>query len=231
MNSEEQDRRTLWCGNLAPLATDELLFELFLQAGPVERVCIPKDKEGKLKNFGFVTFKHEESVLYAMQIMDGTTLFGRNLNMRNRKVTAQRMHEQQQRMNEQHGGGYQQHNYPMPMAGSPVVVDQQAVMQQLVPQMNAYNTVQLLALQGYQAQMNYQMQNNMMPKPQHQSNMRSQGSPSTQEYYQNRPEMHERRHGSNPDDRDRSNSRSHNRHNRSRDKQHRNDRSYHRRRK
>lgn len=229
MNSEEQDRRTLWCGNLAPLVKDELLFELFLQAGPVERVCIPKEK-----NFAFITFKHEESVLYAMQIMDGTTLFGRNLNMRNRKVTAQqqqqRKHEQHQRMNaEQHMGGYQQHNYPMSMGGSPID-QQQAMIPQLMPQMNAFNAIQLMALQGYQAQLNYQMQSNMMPKQQHHSNMRSQGSPSAQEYYQNRPEMHERRHGSSPDH-DRSNPRSHNRHNRSRDKSHRNDRSYNRRRK
>ncbi|KAL0973301.1 hypothetical protein UPYG_G00201670 [Umbra pygmaea] len=56
--SDETDR-TLFVGNLDPNVTEELLFELFLQAGPLYKVKIPKDNDGKQKGFGFVCFKHE----------------------------------------------------------------------------------------------------------------------------------------------------------------------------
>ncbi|XP_069470629.1 RNA-binding protein 7 [Ambystoma mexicanum] len=78
MGASEADR-TLFVGNLDPRVTEELMFELFLQAGPVIKVKIPKDKDGKTKNFAFVNFKHEESVPYAMNLLLGTKLFGRPL--------------------------------------------------------------------------------------------------------------------------------------------------------
>ncbi|XP_077161804.1 RNA-binding protein 7 [Paroedura picta] len=71
--------RTLFVGNLDPRATEELLFELFLQAGPVIKVKIPKDRDGKPKMFAFVNFKHEESVPYGMSLLNGIKLFGRPL--------------------------------------------------------------------------------------------------------------------------------------------------------
>ncbi|XP_052615680.1 RNA-binding protein 7 isoform X2 [Peromyscus californicus insignis] len=69
--------RTLFVGNLETKVTEELLFELFHQAGPVIKVKIPKDKDGKLKQFAFVNFKHEVSVPYAMNLLNGIKLFGR----------------------------------------------------------------------------------------------------------------------------------------------------------
>ncbi|XP_060107018.1 RNA-binding protein 7 [Heteronotia binoei] len=71
--------RTLFVGNLDPRVTEELLFELFHQAGPVIKVKIPKDKDGKPKMFAFVNFKHEESVPYGMSLLNGIKLFGRPL--------------------------------------------------------------------------------------------------------------------------------------------------------
>ncbi|KAH0623357.1 hypothetical protein JD844_031608 [Phrynosoma platyrhinos] len=71
--------RTLFVGNLDPKVTEELLFELFHQAGPVIKVKIPKDKDGKAKQFAFVNFKHEESVPYGMSLLNGIKLFGRPL--------------------------------------------------------------------------------------------------------------------------------------------------------
>lgn len=38
---------------------------------------IPKDKDGKSKPFAFVNFKHEVSVPYAMNLLNGIKLFGR----------------------------------------------------------------------------------------------------------------------------------------------------------
>ncbi|XP_030394359.1 RNA-binding protein 7 isoform X2 [Gopherus evgoodei] len=69
--------RTLFVGNLDPRVTEELIFELFHQAGPVIKVKIPKDRDGKPKQFAFVNFKHEESVPYGMSLLNGIKLFGR----------------------------------------------------------------------------------------------------------------------------------------------------------
>nr|XP_033774370.1 RNA-binding protein 7 [Geotrypetes seraphini] len=78
MGAAEADR-TLFVGNLDPRVTEELLFELFHQAGPVIKVKIPKDKDGKAKLFAFVNFKHEESAPYGMNLLTGIRLFGRPL--------------------------------------------------------------------------------------------------------------------------------------------------------
>ncbi|KAM9299355.1 RNA-binding protein 7 [Gastrophryne carolinensis] len=71
--------KTLFVGNLHPGVTEEHLFELFLQAGPLITVKIPKDKDGKAKQFAFINFKHEESVPYAMNLLSGIKLNGRPL--------------------------------------------------------------------------------------------------------------------------------------------------------
>ncbi|KAJ8400392.1 hypothetical protein AAFF_G00397750 [Aldrovandia affinis] len=79
MGIADEADRSLFVGNLDPKVSEELLFELFLQAGPLIKVRIPKDNDGKPKHFGFVNFKHEVSVLYAMSLFNGTRLFGRPL--------------------------------------------------------------------------------------------------------------------------------------------------------
>ncbi|XP_015668386.1 RNA-binding protein 7 [Protobothrops mucrosquamatus] len=78
MGAAEADR-TLFVGNLDPRVTEELVFELFHQAGPVIKVKIPNDRDGKPKQFAFVNFKHEESVPYGMSLLNGIKLFGRPL--------------------------------------------------------------------------------------------------------------------------------------------------------
>ncbi|CAH2234762.1 RNA-binding protein 7 [Pararge aegeria] len=77
----EEDSKTLWCGNLAEQVTEELLYELFLQAGPLEKVRIPRDRDGRQKNFAFITFCHEVSVPYAINLLRGTSLFHRALTL------------------------------------------------------------------------------------------------------------------------------------------------------
>ncbi|KAJ8368887.1 hypothetical protein SKAU_G00089150 [Synaphobranchus kaupii] len=79
MGIADEADRSLFVGNLDPKVTEELLFELFLQAGPLIKVRIPKDNDGKPKHFGFVNFKHEVSVMYAMNLLNGTRLHGRPL--------------------------------------------------------------------------------------------------------------------------------------------------------
>ncbi|KAG9482529.1 hypothetical protein GDO78_011286 [Eleutherodactylus coqui] len=57
---------------------------LSFQAGPALNVKIPKDKDGNPKLFAFVNFKHEESVPYGMNLLNGIKLFGRPLKIQYR---------------------------------------------------------------------------------------------------------------------------------------------------
>ncbi|XP_026198022.1 RNA-binding protein 7 [Anabas testudineus] len=81
MGIEEETDRTLFIRNLDSRVTEELLFELFLQAGPLIKTKIPKDSDGKQKTFGFAVYKHEVSVPYAMQLLNGISLFGRTIHV------------------------------------------------------------------------------------------------------------------------------------------------------
>ncbi|XP_013870534.1 RNA-binding protein 7 [Austrofundulus limnaeus] len=79
MGIEDEADRTLFIRNIDTRVSEELLFELFLQAGPLVRTKIPKDADGKQKTFGFAVYKHEVSVPYAMQLLNGTSLYGKSL--------------------------------------------------------------------------------------------------------------------------------------------------------
>ncbi|XP_068122225.1 splicing regulator RBM11 [Hyperolius riggenbachi] len=84
LSRQEETNRTLFVGNLEPKVTEELLFELFLQAGPLTKVSIAKDKEGNCKSFGFICFQHKESAPYAMSLLNGIRLFGRPIKLQYR---------------------------------------------------------------------------------------------------------------------------------------------------
>lgn len=60
---------------------------LYLQGGPVQKITIPKDRDGKQRTYGFITYKHVRSVEYALHLFDGTTLYNRILNMKLRNNT------------------------------------------------------------------------------------------------------------------------------------------------
>ncbi|XP_008306724.1 RNA-binding protein 7 [Cynoglossus semilaevis] len=81
MGIADETDRTLFIRNLDSRVTEELLFELFLQAGPLIKTKIPKDPEGKPKTFGFAVYRHEVSVPYAVQLLNGISLFGRNIHV------------------------------------------------------------------------------------------------------------------------------------------------------
>ncbi|WAR06646.1 RBM7-like protein [Mya arenaria] len=90
--------RTLWVGNLSEKVTDELLYELFLQAGPLEKVSIAKERDGRLKGFAFITFQHNASVPYTIQLFEGSQLHGRPLKLQCRPGS---IHQQQQQQQQQ----------------------------------------------------------------------------------------------------------------------------------
>ncbi len=60
---------TCYCGGLDEQVTDELLWELMTNAGPVVHVHIPRDKvTGNHQAFGFVEFRSEEDAEYACKV-------------------------------------------------------------------------------------------------------------------------------------------------------------------
>ncbi|XP_068216645.1 RNA-binding protein 7 [Palaemon carinicauda] len=81
----EEDSQVVWVGNLDDRVNEDLIYELFLQAGPIEYVKQPKDKaSGRKKNFAFVGFKHECSVPYSIALLNNVKLFGRNIRAQSR---------------------------------------------------------------------------------------------------------------------------------------------------
>lgn len=61
-----------------------VLRAVFTQAGPLERVTIARDKEGRQKSYGFVCYKHKEAVPYAIALLNGTWLYGRPIKLQYR---------------------------------------------------------------------------------------------------------------------------------------------------
>ncbi|CAM9717175.1 unnamed protein product, partial [Heterosigma akashiwo] len=69
---------TCYCGNLDEMVTDDLMWELMLQAGPVVNVHMPKDKvSGHHQGYGFVEFRSEEDADYCIKIMNMIKLYGK----------------------------------------------------------------------------------------------------------------------------------------------------------
>lgn len=69
---------TVYVGNLDDRVTEELLWELMLQAGSVINVHMPRDKvTSQHQNYGFVEFRTEECAEYALKIMNMVQLYGK----------------------------------------------------------------------------------------------------------------------------------------------------------
>lgn len=81
---DSDDERTIFCGNISEKVTEELLYELFLQAAPIQSVKLPKDKEGRQQTYGFIIVKHKVSVPYVIELLNGTFLCDRKLNLKPR---------------------------------------------------------------------------------------------------------------------------------------------------
>jgi len=82
-DDDSEEFRTLWVGNMQEKVDKEVLYELFMNSGPVLKVTIPRNKQTKKpKSFAFVLFEHKESVQYAIQQMAGVVLYGQKLVMK-----------------------------------------------------------------------------------------------------------------------------------------------------
>ncbi|KAI1287291.1 RNA-binding protein 7 [Halotydeus destructor] len=70
--SADLQLRTLRVTQFSRKVTKDLLYELFIQVGPVRNVVFKPDH-------AFVEFEHEDSVGYALAMMDGVQLFGESM--------------------------------------------------------------------------------------------------------------------------------------------------------
>lgn len=74
---------TVYVGNLDERVSEELLWELMLQAGSVINVHMPRDKvSGTHQNYGFVEFRTEECAEYALKVMNMVQLFGKPMRVK-----------------------------------------------------------------------------------------------------------------------------------------------------
>ncbi|XP_039533794.1 RNA binding motif protein 11 isoform X2 [Pimephales promelas] len=71
--------KTILVGNIHSCVTEEILFELFLQAGPVKEVHIFRD--GQQAPYGCVYYKHAEAVPYAVELLNGIWLYGQPIKL------------------------------------------------------------------------------------------------------------------------------------------------------
>jgi hypothetical protein len=75
---ERNQEATLYVGNIDERVTEALLWELFIQCGPVVNVHLPKDRLTTVhQGFGFVEFMSEEDADYTLKIMNNIKLFGK----------------------------------------------------------------------------------------------------------------------------------------------------------
>ncbi|XP_061374224.1 uncharacterized protein LOC133316484 [Gastrolobium bilobum] len=77
-SAERNQDATAYVGNLDPQITEELLSELFVQAGPVVNVYVPKDRvTTQHQGYGFVEFRTEEDADYAIKVLNMIKLYGK----------------------------------------------------------------------------------------------------------------------------------------------------------
>lgn len=69
--------RTLFCINIDEKCTEDILYELFLQVGPIDNIIRKADRNGNI--ISLVTYKHIESCEYAIKLFNGINLFNQSL--------------------------------------------------------------------------------------------------------------------------------------------------------
>ncbi|KAL0350335.1 UNVERIFIED_CONTAM: Splicing factor 3B subunit [Sesamum radiatum] len=77
-SAERNQDATVYVGNLDAKVSEELLWELFVQAGPVVNVYVPKDRVTNAhQGYGFVEFRSEEDADYAIKVLNMIKLYGK----------------------------------------------------------------------------------------------------------------------------------------------------------
>ncbi|CDJ47980.1 splicing factor, putative [Eimeria brunetti] len=79
---ERNQEATLYVGNIDAQVDEDLLWELFSQAGIVRLVNIPKDKvTGAHQGYAFVEFESETDADFALKLMGMVKMYGKPLRL------------------------------------------------------------------------------------------------------------------------------------------------------
>ncbi|KAJ1963862.1 Spliceosome-associated protein 49 [Dipsacomyces acuminosporus] len=90
---ERNQEASVYIGNLDDRVTDELIWELMVQAGPVVHVHLPKDRVTQsTQGYGFCEFQSEEDADYAVKIMNMVKLYGKPIRV-NKSSADKRMQD------------------------------------------------------------------------------------------------------------------------------------------
>ncbi|CCU98431.1 unnamed protein product [Malassezia sympodialis ATCC 42132] len=77
-NLERNQEATCYVGNLDERVSDEIVWELMLQAGPVSHVYLPKDRITQMhQGYAFAEYRTETDAEYACRILNGIKLYGK----------------------------------------------------------------------------------------------------------------------------------------------------------
>lgn len=77
-SSDKNPEATCFIGSIDLKVTEEILWELCTQVGPVVHVYFPKDRvTGEHQGYGFVEFKTPEDAAYAIKILNMVKLYGK----------------------------------------------------------------------------------------------------------------------------------------------------------
>lgn len=90
--------KSIRLGNLDKRVTEDLLWELFVQAGPVMSVVLPKVHTG----FAMVEFQSMIDAVYAMVVMNNVALFGKPMDVYHHYKEQYLLEEQEQMRQKQH---------------------------------------------------------------------------------------------------------------------------------
>jgi len=79
MHNRNQEA-TVWVGGIEPQCTEEIVWELMVQCGPVVDVTMPRDKvTGTHQGYAFCEFGSREDADYCIRIMNMIKLYGKHL--------------------------------------------------------------------------------------------------------------------------------------------------------
>lgn len=74
---------TLYVGGLDEKVDDDLLWELFVQVGPLVSIHMPTDKvSGRHQGYAFVEFRTEDDAEYALKVINMVRLFGKAMRVK-----------------------------------------------------------------------------------------------------------------------------------------------------
>ena len=89
-NPQDKARRSVFVGNIPYEATEETLYGIFGEVGPVKGLRLVTDKEtGKPKGYGFVEYNDPSTAQSAIRNLAGREIHGRNLRVDSASKTQQ----------------------------------------------------------------------------------------------------------------------------------------------